>query len=306
MATDRKLSNSAPKGVFVALATTLNEDASVDYASLSKLLDHVVGGGVDGVCPVGSTGEGPLLQRVDRVDITRFARSRVSDSLHVIPATVSVTPADTIADLHSYHEVGANSALVPPPFYYPMEPRAIRDFFLTIADESPLPVVIYNIPQMTKVQIAPALVGELGEHENIIGIKDSSRDFEYFSSVCDQVTLHDLDNFSVLTGTDTMLSSCNLVGGSGTIAASVNLVPKLVVDLHKATLAKDYDKANEYQVRLLRIVQACRVPGFPAGWKAALSLLGLCGLTTAKPTKVAETSQVEKLRSALVDLGVIE
>ncbi|MDA8195694.1 MAG: dihydrodipicolinate synthase family protein [Actinomycetota bacterium] len=303
--TEENDSRRAPRGVFVALATTLNDDSTVDYPSLSKLLNHVVAGGVDGICPVGSTGEGPLLQRRDRIEITQFVKSKVSDGMDVIPATVSVTPADALTDLHSYHEVGASSALVPPPFYYPMEAGAIKEFFTTLADASPLPIVLYNIPQMTKVSIPPALVGELGAHENIIGIKDSSRDFEYFSSVCDQVAMRELDNFSVLTGTDTMLSSCNLVGGSGTIAASVNLVPKLVVDLQKATLDKDYDQAKKYQVQLLRIVQACRVPGFPAGWKAALSLLGLCSMNVALPARIADEAQVEKLRGALVDLGVI-
>lgn len=295
----------APKGVFVALATALKADYSIDYDSMTKLVDHVVAGGVGGICPVGSTGEGPLLGRADRVAITSFVRSKISDSHHLIPATVSVTPSDARIDLAQYHEAGATSALVPPPFYYPLEPKAIRDFFVSIADSSPLPIVIYNIPQMTKVKISPVLVGELAEHENIVGIKDSSRDFEYFASTCDQLRLRNNQTFSVLTGTDTMLSSTNLVGGGGTIAASVNLVPKLVVDLNEATLRRDYDLASQLQIRLLRIVQACRMPGFPAGWKAALSLLGLMDMTVAPPAQIAETSQVEKLRSSLVELGVL-
>ncbi|CAG4911916.1 unnamed protein product, partial [Acidithrix sp. C25] len=296
----------APEGVLGALATPLNLDGTIDYDSLESLVAHMVSGGADGICPVGSTGEGPLLDRQDRIGVTRHVRAQIGQELHLIPATVSVTPGDVMADLAAYHEVGATSALVPPPFYYPLDANATKDFFLRVADESPLPIVIYNIPQMTKVAVAPVIVGELARHENIIGIKDSSRDFEYFSSVCDQVTLLEPENFSVLTGSDTMLSACNLVGGSGTIAASVNLVPRLVVDLHLASKSGDLDKARIDQARLLRIVQACRVPGFPAGWKAALSLMGLCGATPAKPARTAQDQQIETLRVALVALGVLD
>ncbi len=294
----------APKGVFAALATPLDANAKLDLKGLEGLIAHITKAPVSGICPVGSTGEGPLLDRETRMEVTRRTVEQLGDSLSVIPATVSITERDVIADIEGYAALGANQVLVPPPYYYPLSVGSIGDFFHRLAGASPLPLVLYNIPQMTKVSIPPSLVAELAGEENIVGIKDSSRDFEYFCSITSAIGSKDIDNFSVLTGSDTMLAASMLVGGDGTIAASVNLVPELVCDLYRAWIENDHQVAMKLQEQLLRVVQACRPPIFPVGWKAALSLVGLCDRFMAGPVRPASDSELAALALSLRSLGI--
>lgn len=294
----------APKGVFAALATPLDANAKLDLKGLEGLIAHITKAPVSGICPVGSTGEGPLLDRETRMEVTGRTVEQVGGSLSVIPATVSITERDVIADIEGYAALGANQVLVPPPYYYPLSVGSIGDFFHRLAGASPLPLVLYNIPQMTKVSIPPSLVAELAMEENIVGIKDSSRDFEYFSSVTSAISSKGADNFSVLTGSDTMLAASMLVGGDGTIAASVNLVPELVCDLYRAWIENDHQVAMKLQEQLLKVVQACRPPIFPVGWKAALSLVGLCERFMAGPVRPASDSELEALALSLSSLGI--
>lgn len=291
------ITHSAPSGVMAALATPLQTGGNLDYDGLLRLLRHIQGAPVNGICPVGSTGEGPLLSRDLRLEVTRVTVEATSDQVIVIPAAVGLTIRDVIEDSISYSRVGADAVLVPPLFYYPLDQRSVRNYYLSVAEESPLPIIIYNIPQMTKISVAPELVAELAMHPNIVGIKDSSRDFEYFATICEAADRAGANNFSPLTGTDTMLLASILVGGKGTIAASVNLVPGLVCDLYEAVMTGNFENANVLQRRLMRIVFAARKPGFPLGWKTALSLAGICDANPAAPSQDPATDDSIKLLS---------
>ncbi len=294
----------APKGVFAALATPVDSWAKLDLKGLEGLVAHITKAPVNGVCPVGSTGEGPLLDRETRMEVTRRTVEQLDGSLSVIPATVSVTERDVVADIEGYAALGATHVLVPPPYYYPLSAGSIGDFYHRLAADSPLPILLYNIPQMTKISIPPSLVAELAEEENVVGIKDSSRDFEYFASVTSATSSATKGDFSVLTGSDTMLAASMLVGGDGTIAASVNLVPELVCEVYRAWVDNEYQVAMDLQGQLLKVVQACRPPSFPVGWKAALSLLGLCERYMVGPVRPASDSEVEALADSLISLGI--
>jgi 4-hydroxy-tetrahydrodipicolinate synthase len=291
-----------PSGVLPALATPMDEDGDLDRAGLGRLLDHVLAHPVTGVAPVGSTGEGPLLSRQIRAAVTAHVAGRVPAGVAVIPAAVATTAADVQADLEAYAEAGAHAALVGTPFYYPMDASAVARWFTGVADRSPLPVVLYHIPSMTKVRIPPEVAGELATHPRVAGMKDSSRDFEYFQSV---LAATDGLHFGLLTGSDSLLLAAGLLGGAGTIAASVNLVPGLVTSLWSAVRADDRDHARSIQFQLQAVVQACRRAGGPLGWKAALELAGICRARGASPnTGIGEAAR-ERLRDDLDRLGVL-
>lgn len=267
-------------GVMAALATPLDAQRKLDIRGLHKLLDKITSNSVSGICPAGSTGEGPLLPRDFRVSITSEVSKRLGPNIWNIPATVSTTVDDTITDIKAYADVGATAVLVTVPYYYPLSSAAVLNWYEQILENTPLPILIYNIPQFTKVSIAPSIVEQLARNEMVIGMKDSSRDFEYFQSV---LNITSGSQFSLLTGSDTMLLSSGMVGAKGTIAASVNLVPELVCALWDAILNGDWESGHELQSRLMEVVLICRKYGFPAGWKAALSLVGLCSAQVASP-----------------------
>lgn len=285
-----------------ALVTPLTEDGKLDHQGLERLIDHILGAGAVGLCPAGSTGEGPLLAREVRTELVAATAGRAAPGVAIIPATVSVTVESTLADLDAYEQAGATAALVPPPFYYPLTDPSVQRFFEEIAGRTPLPLLLYNIPAMTKISIPVPVVAELARHPKVAGMKDSSRDLEYFQAVLAATSTPDNGGFSLLTGSDTLLVASMVAGGSGTIAASVNLVPDVVVALFEAIQAKDWLVARDLQERLLAIVSACRRPGFPAGWKAALALSGLCLPHTASPINPASPEATRHLAHELAQL----
>ncbi|HET9078255.1 MAG TPA: dihydrodipicolinate synthase family protein [Acidimicrobiales bacterium] len=290
-------------GVMPALITPLTGAGGVDRAGLDRLLDHVLSAPVAGLSPCGSTGEGPLLGRAVRMDTVRAAAAHLGPGQWLVPGVAAVNAGAAIEEIDAYAEAGASAVLVAPPWYYPVDSGEVVDFFSAVADRAALPVVLYNIPAMTKVVIPVDAVSQLAAHAKVIGIKDSSRDFEYFQAVVAATAAAD---FAVLTGTDTMLVASLQAGGAGTIAASVNVVPSLVQDLYELTRAGRLDQARPLQQRVTDVVSAARRAGFPRGWKAAVEALGLCDRTTAHPLRPLDDAGAKRLGDELRRLGVIE
>ena len=291
-----------PTGVMAALVTPLDESGNIDRTSLERLVERLLSCSLSGLCPVGSTGEGPLLDRDSRFQITSILSSLIPPGVWNIPAVISNTLGDTLADIEAYADAGADAALITTPFYYHHGPSAVAKWYESVAERSSLPILLYNIPSFTKIAISPDIVASLACDSRVIGMKDSSRDLEYFETVLDATRG---TSFSLLTGSDTLLLASGVLGGSGTIAASVNLVPEIVTALWNAVLAEEGQKARELQSRLMVIVGVCRRAGFPSGWKAALSLQGLCSAHAAFPNPTLSGSDLESFANDLEAVGVI-
>lgn len=269
-----------PAGVTVALATPLTEAGALDEAALDRLVERVLSAGVVGISPLGSTGEGSRLPRPTRMRMIEGVRARLPEGFPLIAGVPVMAAADAPADLAEAADRGATAALVAPPTYYPAADEDVERLYTAIADASPIPIVIYNIPVFTKISVAPAVLGRIAHHPRIAGIKDSSRDMEYLEAVLYAV---EGAEFDVLTGSDTMLLASLLLGAHGTIAASANLVPGLSVALYDAAGKGDLDAARRIQRDLYRIVQASRRGTAPAGWKAALEIAGVCSARLVPP-----------------------
>ncbi len=237
-----------------------------------------------------------MLTPDQRTELTRRVRELTPPAMPVISGLPLRTPAEGIAELHRLAEAGATAALVAPPAYYPLSDDAVRRLYAELADATPLPLVLYCIPRFTKVTFSPPVVRELAAHPNITGIKDSSRDLEYQQEL---IAVTAGQEFSVITGTDTLLVASLAMGVAGTIAASVNLMPELVKDIFEHYDDGDMAKANALQHELTRVVMACRGGYFPAGWKAALELAGVCGRQPVPPGTPFTDEQTEKLRGEI-------
>jgi 4-hydroxy-tetrahydrodipicolinate synthase len=279
-------------GAMVALVTPWHPGTGIDLAALERLIERVAG--ADGISTAGSTGEGAMLGRAQRVALAR--RVRELTAVPVIAGLPLVTVADGRAELDELAAAGASAALVAPPSYYPLSDDGVRRLYSELAEESPLPLVLYNIPIFTKVRLSPAVVGLLAEHPAIIGIKDSSRDMEYQQEVI--IATADAD-FAVLTGTDTLLVASLALGAAGTIAASMNLVPELASGIYRAFTSGDLAEAVRLERRLAQIVAACRGGLFPAGWKAALEIAGVCRRDAVPPGTALTDPECEQLRERL-------
>lgn len=291
------------RGVLPALATPLKPDGGVDEPAIKRLVEHVLAGGVHGLLPLGSTGENASLEEPARRKVLAAVVEAAAGKVPVICGVVQSQVGAARADVRAAAELGAIAALVAPPFYYPIDQATVLAFYRRLADASPIPIFVYNIPQNTKVVTEPATLATLAREGAVVGIKDSSRDFEYFENVC--VVTRDLPEFRVFTGSDTMLLASLVMGGAGTICGAANIAPSWVVRVYDDFERGDWKAARKHQDSLFELVASVRPGVFPAGIKAALHLQGICDPWPAAPVAPLDEQAQERLRERLQKWGLL-
>lgn len=291
---------SLPRGAVTALVTPV-ADGSLDRPALDRLVAHCVDGGVVGISCCGSTGEGARLSSSVRLDVARAVVAAVPDGVMVVPALPVTNLTDARRELEDLATLGVTAVLVAPPSYFPPDEAELLTLYGTLADASPVPLLLYNIPIFTAA-LPVRVVAELARHPNVAGAKDSSRDMEYLQAVLGATRT---EAFTVYTGNDTLLVPSVLMGAHGSITAGANLVPELVRDVLKATTAGELELAWALQDRLTAVVAACRDGSFPAGWKAALHLRGLSGPELVPPGVALPDALRGRVETALREAGVL-
>jgi 4-hydroxy-tetrahydrodipicolinate synthase len=291
------------RGVLPALATPLTRDGAVDEPAVERLVEHVLAGGVHGLLPLGSTGEAASLDGPARRKLLAAVVKAAAGRVPVLSGVVQSQLGAARADVKAAAELGAVAALVAPPYYYPIDQATVLAFYRAVAADSPLPILIYNIPQNTKVVTEPATVATLAHEGAVVGIKDSSRDFEYFSNVC--LATRDVPGFRIFTGSDTMLLAALAMGGAGTICATANIAPSWVVRLFDDFERGEWRSARSHQDRLLEVAAAIRTGVFPAGIKAALQMQGVCEPWPVAPVAALDEAARGRLRERLEKWGLL-
>jgi dihydrodipicolinate synthase/N-acetylneuraminate lyase len=292
-------------GVIVALLTPVNRDGQVDHGALSRLVERLTSRGVTGVSPLGSTGEGYSLGLEQRLAVVDTVARSVPPGMPVIPGVFAHNHEQAAAEIAAYADHGGTAVLVAPPGYYPLSPAEQEAYFSRLADAAALPLVLYNIPVFTKVQIAPAAAAALAAHPRVAGLKDSGRDLGYAAALLDAVTAAGAAaGFSVLTGTDSLLVPYMLAGARGTICANANVVPELVLAVYDAVRAGRLDEALRLEARL-RAVQAAFGSGAPpAAYKAAVAADGVGEPWLVPPRLPLTEAETARLLARLAALGV--
>jgi 4-hydroxy-tetrahydrodipicolinate synthase len=285
------------RGAIPALVTPLHEDGSADGPGIERLVEHVLAGGVSGLLALGSTGETASLDEQTRRDVLRRVVESADGAVPVLAGVAQTTLRGARAEVEAAAGLGAMAALVVPPFYYPVDQRTVFEFYRRLASDSPLPILVYNIPQFTKVVIEPATLVALAGECAVVGIKDSSRDFEYFERVC--LAMRPLPDFRIFTGSDTMLLPSLTMGASGTICGSANVAPALVADVYNTYQRGDLEAARERQDALIEVALALRSGVFPTAVKAALEIQGVCEAWPAPPLARLEPVAEASLRKQL-------
>ncbi len=290
-------------GVLPALVTPLHRDGSADESGIKRLVEHVISGGVHGLLPLGSTGEGAALGERTRWQVLKTVIEAAAGRVPVICGVAQPHLEAARAEVAAASRLGADAALVAPPFYYPTDQATLRAFYRRLAADSKIPLLLYNIPQFTKVVAEPATVAELATEGTIAGIKDSSRDFEYFENV--RLATRSLEHFRMFTGSDTMLLASLAMGGAGTICGAANVAPNWVVRIYDDFRRGDWNSARTDQEALIELVTALRAGVFPASIKAALQLQGICEPWPAPPTAALDGAATARLRESLDRWGLL-
>src|SRR6202049_4973270 len=260
-------------------------------------------GGVSGLVPLGSTGENASLDETTRRTMLTAVVDAAAGRVPVICGVAQTHIAASRAEVQAAARLGADAALVAPPFYYLVDQRTVLAFYRQLAVDSPLPVFLYNIPSLTKCVTEPATVATLAHEGTIAGIKDSSRDFGYFENVCSQT--RDLPDFRIFTGSDTMLLPSLVMVGAGTICGAANVAPAWVVRIYDDFKHGNWSAAREHQDALFELVMAVRGGVFPAAIKSALHLLGVCDPWPAPPIEALDEASEGRLRQLLEQWGLL-
>ena len=293
----------ALEGVIVALLTPVDREGKVDHGALRQLVERLTSRGVAGVSPLGSTGEGYSLGLDQRLAVVDTVAESVTAGTPVIPGVFAHNHEQAVAEIAAYADRGGTAVLVAPPGYYPLSAAEQEGYFSRLADAAALPLVMYNIPVYTKVQIAPAVAAALAPHPRVAGLKDSGRDLGYAARLLDAVRAAGAAaDFSVLTGTDSMLVAYMLAGARGTICASANVVPERVLAVYDAVKAGKLDDALRLEATLRQVQDAFAIGASPAAYKAAVARSGVGEpwlVPPRLPLTEAETAELVERLTAL-------
>jgi 4-hydroxy-tetrahydrodipicolinate synthase len=291
------------RGVLPALVSPLHENGEPDQAAIKRLVNHVLAGGVHGLVPLGSTGEAASLSETSRRRILADVLEAAESKVPVLCGVAQSHLAAARSEVKAAQDLGAAGVLVAPPFYYPIDQETVVRFYRELASVTALPIFLYNIPQFTKVVADPTTVDLLAREGAIAGIKDSSRDFEYFESIC--LLTRDLPQFRVFTGSDTMLVASLVMGGSGTICGAANVAPDWIVRVFDNVVASDWSAARKHQDEVIKLVGALRGNVFPSATKMALYLQGICEPWPAPPVHPLSQDACSVLQRQLQTLGLL-
>lgn len=287
------------RGSIPALVTPFR-NGEVDVETLKKLVDWQIDQGSHGLVPVGTTGESPTLSHEEHDFVVATVVRQAAGRVPVIAGAGSNNTIETVRLVTAAKAAGADAALVVTPYYNKPTQRGLIAHFTAAADVG-LPIVIYNIPGRSVVDMTPATMGELARHPMIVGVKDATGDL---SRVPKQRLTCGKD-FIQLSGEDATALGFNAHGGRGCISVTANIAPRLCAEFQEATLRGDYATALDYQDRLMPLHEAVFMEPGVAGAKYAMSLLGLCRDEVRSPLTPLLDSTKEAIRKAMVHAGVL-
>ena len=296
-------------GIVPPTITPLCGRDELDVAGLERLIEHILAGGVSGLFILGTTGEGPSLgYRVRRELIERtcrYVRGRV-------PVLVGITDTAFVESVNVAQwsaDAGADAVVLAPPYYLPEGQPELQEYLDHLLPELPLPLFLYNMPALTKVQYELETVRRAMDNPRIIGLKDSSGNMIYFHRVVS--LLKQRPDWTLLIGPEEMLADAVFAGGHGGVNGGANLHPRLYVDLFLAARAGNASRTRELHAQVMRISENLYRIGRHSsaiikGIKCALSLLDVCDDFMAEPFHRFRDPEREKVRQLLADLGLIK
>ena len=259
------------KGIATALVTPFNQDG-IDYEQFGRLIDWQIDEGIDALVVCGTTGEASTLSDDEHRDAIAFAAKRANGRVPIIAGTGSNDTAYAIDLTRCACEAGADAALVVTPYYNKATQKGLISMFETIADKSDIPIILYNVPSRTGVNIEPSTYQALADHENIVGIKEANGNL---SKIVETMALvrGKLDLYS---GNDDQIVPLMALGGVGAISVLSNVMPRETVEICNRFFAKDIEGAAELQCRYHRLIDALFSEVNPIPVKAAMAAMGFC------------------------------
>jgi 2-dehydro-3-deoxy-D-pentonate aldolase len=295
------------RGIIPPMITPLAGRDTLDVAGLERLIEHVLAGGVHGLFILGTTGEAPSLSYRLRRELIDRACRQVRGRVPVLVGITDTAVVELLGIARHAADAGASALVMAPPYYYPAGQPELVQYVERVVAELPLPLFLYNMPMMTKINIELDSIRRLRDQTRIIGVKDSSGDRAYFDRLL--ALARQRPDWTVLTGGDALMAQAVLRGGDGGVNGGANVHPRLLVDLFEAADRQDTARMAELQKRVEQLGRIYRVgPHASAvikGQKCALSLLGICDDFMAEPFCRFDEPERNKIRELLEGLDLL-
>ncbi|RRQ23812.1 4-hydroxy-tetrahydrodipicolinate synthase [Guyparkeria sp. SCN-R1] len=289
-------------GSMVALVTPLHEDGAVDYVGLKRLIEWHVAAGTHAIVAVGTTGESATLDYEEHIAVIRATVDLTAGRVPVIAGTGANSTREALALARGARSAGADAHLSVTPYYNKPTQEGLKQHFRAIADAVDLPMILYNVPGRTAVDMAPDTTLSLAEHRNIVGIKEATGSIERMRDIIQRGP----DDFAVYSGEDNLGAACMLGGGQGSISVTANVAPALMAQMAESALAGDEGATESLDARLAPLHRElfCQTNPIPVKW--ALHRMGLIGPTLRLPLTPLDGYCHAGLEQALNEAGCLE
>ena len=288
------------RGTGVAIVTPFKNDSSIDFAAMGRVINHVIGGGVNYIVAMGTTGEVSTLSKDEKQALISYVVEAVDNRIPVVAGIGGNNTQEIINTIRELNLEGVDGILSIAPYYNKPSQRGIFQHFKAIATCSPLPVIIYNIPGRTCCNISSDTCIELAHAcENIVAVKEASGDLAHIMRIINGKP----ENFLVISGDDMLTLPIIAAGGAGVISVLANAYPALCSELVNNLLKNNFKAAREIQFRFLEIIELLFADGNPAGIKAFLSIMNLCNNNLRLPLVPVNRTVFTKIQKVIEEAG---
>jgi len=261
------------QGTGVALVTPFHKYGTIDFSSIGKIIDHIIGNGVDYLVVLGTTGETPTLSKDEKNAIVDYVIETVDGRVPIVKGVGGNNTQEVVNVLKTGSFDGIDAILSVCPYYNKPRQKGIYYHYKTIASASPVPIILYNVPGRTGANIEAATTLQLAhDFKNIIAIKEASGNFSQIMKILKNKP----DDFMVISGDDTLTFPLMALGVEGVISVVANAFPKQFSSMVNHCLNNEFEKAKKIHFQLIDIINALFEDGSPSGIKAALQIIGLC------------------------------
>ncbi|MCJ7501021.1 4-hydroxy-tetrahydrodipicolinate synthase [bacterium] len=288
------------KGAFTALVTPFS-DGQIDTQALRDHVDFQIEKGIGGLVPCGTTGEASTLSHDEHIEVVRITVEHAAGRVPVIAGSGSNSTAEALELTKRVKETGANACLMITPYYNKPTQEGLFQHFSTIAEKVDIPIILYNVPGRTGINMLPDTVARLAAVPNIVGLKDAAADLKQTSYTRQLVP----DDFVILSGEDTLVYPLMAIGASGVISVTSNILPGEMAELCRRFLEGNMAGAAELHHRLLPMCDALFVETSPIPVKAALAMMGRIKNELRLPLVPISDKGAETVRTAITDFGLI-
>lgn len=289
-------------GLVVPMVTPFRDDESLDEQALRRLCDYLIDAGTHAVFPAGSTGECYALTRAEWTRVVSVVVEHTAGRVPVFAGTSAISTSEAVDLAREAERIGADAVVALTPFYISPTQHELYHHFRTIADSIELPLLPYNNPMRTGVNLTAETVARLAEVANIAGIKDSSGNLALTNEFVSAVP----PGFGVFQGQDGLIAASLNAGAAGAVAATANVAPHLLVSLYRAFQSRDMRACNEAQRKIAVLRRSLQLATFPVVFKEAMAMLGVPVGPARRPCSPLDVDGREQLRETLEKIGLTE